>query len=101
MMFAILIMGLIAPPAVSLVRITDGVAVTAAAWAPDPLPPYAPSSTSRIPGFYWNCRRTSCTTSPPTRPTACMASDANRNAISPPMKRPAITHASERENTLV
>ena len=51
---------------------------------------------SMIPGFSRNWRRTSCTTSPPTRPTACMASDANRNGISPPMKRPATTHASLR-----
>ena len=48
---------------------------------------------SMIPGFSRNCRRTSVTTSPPTRPTACIASDANRNGMSPPMKRPAITHA--------
>ena len=50
---------------------------------------------SMIPGFSRNWRRTSCTTSPPTRPTACIASDANRNGIRPPMKRPAITHAFE------
>ena len=52
-----------------------------------------------IPGCSRNWRRTSSTTSPPTRPTACIASDANRNGIRPPMKRPAITHASERSRT--
>ena len=51
-----------------------------------------------IPGSSRNWRRTSVTTSPPTRPTACIASDANRNGISPPMKRPAITQASLRLN---
>ena len=55
---------------------------------------------SMIPGFSRNWRRTSCTTSPPTRPTACIASDANRNGIKPPMKRPAITHAFERSNVI-
>ena len=41
-----------------------------------------------IPGFSRNWRRTSSTTSPPTRPTACIASEAKRNGIRPPMKRP-------------
>ena len=50
-----------------------------------------------IPGFSRNWRRTSWTTSPPTRPTACIASEAKRNGISPPMKRPAITHGSSSE----
>ena len=56
---------------------------------------------SMIPGSSRNCRRTSFTTCPPTRPTACIASDANRNGISPPMKRPAITHGSERSKRTV
>ena len=50
---------------------------------------------SMIPGCSRNWRRTSWTTSPPTRPTACIASDANRNGIRPPMKSPATTHGSE------
>ena len=57
--------------------------------------PYSGRSVpSMIPGCSRNWRRTSSTTSPPTRPTACMASDANRNGISPPIRRPAITQAS-------
>ena len=56
---------------------------------------------SMIPGFSRNWRRTSCTTSPPTRPTACIASDANRNGIRPPISRPAITQAFERSNVIV
>ena len=56
---------------------------------------------SMIPGFSRNWRRTSSTTSPPTRPTACIASDAKRNGIRPPMKRPAITHAFDRSNVSV
>ena len=56
---------------------------------------------SMIPGSSRNWRRTSSTTSPPTRPTACIASDANRNGIRPPMKRPAITQASERLEVIV
>ena len=54
---------------------------------------------SMIPGFSRNWRRTSSTTSPPTRPTACIASEAKRNGIRPPMKRPAITQASSRLKT--
>ena len=46
MMFAILIMGLIARPAVSLYGSPTLSPVTAAAWASEPLPPYAPSSMS-------------------------------------------------------
>ena len=49
---------------------------------------------SMIPGISRNWRRTSVTTCPPTRPTASIASDANRNGIKPPMKSPAITQAS-------
>ena len=56
---------------------------------------------SMIPGISRNWRRTSVTTWPPTRPTASIASDANRNGIRPPMKRPAITHGVvEREGDL-
>ena len=51
-----------------------------------------------IPGISRNWRRTSSTTCPPTRPTACMASEAKRNGMRPPMKRPAITQESERSN---
>ena len=53
-----------------------------------------------IPGFSRNWRRTSWTTSPPTRPTAVIASEANRNGIRPPMKRPKMTHGSESENNV-
>jgi hypothetical protein len=53
---------------------------------------------SMIPGFSRNWRRTSVTTCPPTFPTACMASDAKRKGISPPMNRPAMTQASLRLN---
>ena len=61
--------------------------------------PYSGRSVpSMIPGCSRNWRRTSWTTSPPTRPTACIASDANRNGIRPPMKSPAITQGSERLN---
>ena len=57
--------------------------------------PYSGRSVpSMIPGCSRNWRRTSSTTSPPTRPTACIASEANRNGIRPPIKRPAITQAS-------
>src|SRR6478736_5836230 len=49
---------------------------------------------SRIPGISRNWRRTSVTTSPPTRPTAVIASAAKRNGMSPPMKSPEITHGS-------
>ena len=49
-----------------------------------------------IPGSSRNWRRTSSTTSPPTRPTAVIASEAKRNGIIPPTKRPAITHGSSR-----
>src|SRR6201989_3597154 len=45
-MFATLIMGLIAGPAVSLYGSPTVSPVTAAAWASDPLPPNAPSSIS-------------------------------------------------------
>ena len=45
-MFATLIMGLIAGPAVSLYGSPTVSPVTAAAWASDPFPPYAPSSIS-------------------------------------------------------
>ena len=61
--------------------------------------PYSGRSVpSMIPGCSRNWRRTSSTTSPPTRPTASMASDANRNGIRPPMKRPEITQGSDSEN---
>ena len=53
---------------------------------------------SMIPGISRNWRRTSVTTWPPTRPTASIASEANRNGIRPPMKRPAITQASSSAN---
>jgi len=43
-MFAILIIGLIAGPAVSLYGSPTVSPVTAAAWASEPLPPYRPSS---------------------------------------------------------
>src|SRR3954447_27080067 len=43
-MFAILIMGLIAGPAVSLYGSPTVSPVTDAAWASEPFPPYAPSS---------------------------------------------------------
>src|SRR5262249_32943115 len=43
-MFAILIIGLIAGPAVSLYGSPTVSPVTAAAWASEPLPPYIPSS---------------------------------------------------------
>src|SRR5881409_1618740 len=45
-MFVILIIGLIAGPAVSLYGSPTVSPVTAAAWASEPLPPYAPSSIS-------------------------------------------------------
>src|ERR1700741_2988627 len=45
-MFAILIIGLIAGPAVSLYGSPTVSPVTAAAWASEPLPPYKPSSIS-------------------------------------------------------
>src|SRR5215471_1393489 len=45
-MLAILIIGLIAGPAVSLYGSPTVSPVTAAAWASEPLPPYAPSSIS-------------------------------------------------------
>src|SRR5437764_7131968 len=45
-MFAILIIGLIAGPAVSLYGSPTVSPVTDAAWASEPLPPYAPSSIS-------------------------------------------------------
>src|SRR6476646_7956814 len=45
-MFAILIIGLIAGPAVSLYGSPTVSPVTAAAWASEPLPPYSPSSIS-------------------------------------------------------
>ena len=56
---------------------------------------------SMMPGSSRNWRRTSSTTWPPTRPTACIASDANRNGIRPPMNRPAITQAFERSKVIV
>src|SRR5262249_54250815 len=48
-MFAILIIGLIAGPAVSLYGSPTVSPVTAAAWASEPLPPYRPSSISFLP----------------------------------------------------
>src|SRR5579862_9135904 len=45
-MFVILIIGLIAGPAVSLYGSPTVSPVTAAAWASEPLPPYSPSSIS-------------------------------------------------------
>ena len=46
---------------------------------------------SMIPGFSRNWRRTSSTTAPPARPTASIASDANRYTIRPPIRRPIST----------
>src|ERR687895_2408811 len=172
-MFVILIIGLIAGPAVSLYGSPTVSPVTAAACASEPLPPYSPSSISffalshapppeviamarkmpvtivpisrppskrgsmipatigntigialgsiifliaspvtmstvrpysgravpsMIPGISRNWRRTSSTTWPPTRPTACIAREAKRNGMRPPMKRPAITHGSLSSN---
>ncbi len=54
-----------------------------------------------IPGISRNWRLTSSTTRPPTRPTACMASDEKRKGIRPPMNSPAITHESSSSKVTV
>ena len=54
-----------------------------------------------MPGSSRNWRRTSSTTSPPTRPTAVIASAAKRNGIMPPMKSPATTYGLSSENTVL
>src|SRR5260370_5814600 len=52
----------------------------------------------RIPGFAFNCRRTSRTTAPAALPTASMLNAVKINGSKPPRKRPMITFGSFREN---